>query len=608
MSAWTPAIPSEPSEQPLTARPRPRVGVRPARALDSLGRLFDALAQAFPVTFVDAQTADRIGLDGMLVLDAADDPGCPSTPELGRAPDRTRVSGGAHVFDSFDALDVPAGLPALVAATAHGHRVDPALITFSADQRVHRALRGRRLSDDVTAHSATFARERPERVLATAAGRPVWWESSERAQVSAFALHELQAGETLRDHLRPGRFMGLVPLLHFLHALTDGDHAGESGYAAENQAAGNGGEVGHDPRTGWGERPLRAAFVIDDPNLHWTSYGYLRYPELVDHARRHGYHIALATVPLDGWCVNRRAARLIGGHSAQVSLLVHGNDHVARELGRLASDGPAQSAVAQALRRVAAFERRARVRVSRVMAPPHGACSEAVLRAMFRLGFEAACISSPYPWRGRLPPPTPLAGWHPAELVAGGLPVLPRYHLDHPRDELVFRALLGQPLVLYGHHWDMAGGLDVLGQAVADVNGLGDVRWSPLEQIARANFTCARAGDVLAIQLFSRAASVDVPAGVAAVRVETPDVHGGPLWRGVTCDGLRAPMMRANGGWTSPEIPVSVGAGRTVRATLEPARPLDFAALAGPAIKPWPLTRRLLVEGRDRLRPLLGSS
>jgi hypothetical protein len=103
--------------------------------------------------------------------------------------------------------------------------------------------------------------------------------------------------------------------------------------------------------------------------------------------------------------------------------------------------------------------------MSGVRSPPHGACSEAALRAMFKLGFQAACISRTDPWRDRLPPVSALAGWCPAELVAGGLPVLPRHHLDARREELVFRALLHQPLILYRHHCDLAHGLDVLGQA-----------------------------------------------------------------------------------------------------------------------------------------------
>ena len=133
---------------------------------------------------------------------------------------------------------------------------------------------------------------------------------------SAYALEELASGQTLRDHLREGRFMGLVPLLHFLEEVC--------GEAA------------------WTRPPLRACFVIDDPNLHWTSYGFIDYAELASHAARHGYHVALAMVPLDGALVSRRAAQLFKSSAGRLSLLVHGNDHVARELGRLSSASEAE--------------------------------------------------------------------------------------------------------------------------------------------------------------------------------------------------------------------------------------------------------------------------
>ena len=204
--------------------------------------------------------------------------------------------------------------------------------------------------------------------------------------------------------------MGLLPLLHFLRQLLADE--------------------------GWKLPAPRAAFVIDDPNLHWPSYGFLKYPQLAEHASRHGYHLAFATVPLDGWRVDARAVATMREHPAALSLLIHGNDHVARELAGLDSDRQAEAAMAQALRRIAALERASGLSVARVMAPPHGVCSEAALRAMFRLGFEAACISRPYPWRDGLPAPTPLAGWHPAELVAGGIPVAPRQALSAPREDL----------------------------------------------------------------------------------------------------------------------------------------------------------------------------
>jgi hypothetical protein len=373
--------------------------------------------------------------------------------------------------------------------------------------------------------------------------------------------------------------MGLVPLLHFLRDVCE--------------------------ELNWSEQPLRASFVIDDPNLHWPSYGYLKYADLLRHASEHRYHVGLAMVPLDGWLVDRRAAALVKANGAFLSLLVHGNDHTARELGRLCTDSDAELAIGQALRRVAGFERRSGVAVRRVMVPPHGACSEAALRAMFRLGFEAACISRPYPWREDLPPPSTAVGWYPAEMVAGGLPILPRYHIAHPRQELVFRALLRQPLILYGHHWDLAEGLDVFSDAVADVNRLGDVRWGPLDWVARHNYCTRPEGEVLGVRMHSCRALVEVPAGVTALRVHTNEIHGGPSWQHVTCGAARARMWHRRSEWTSELLEVRPHT--EIELSLAPQHPLEPGAPAEGAKRPWPIARRVLVEGRDRVRPLLSA-
>ena len=56
-------------------------------------------------------------------------------------------------------------------------------------------------------------------------------------------------------------------------------------------------------------RRLAAAFLVDDPNLHWTSYGHLSYPEIVRHANEHDYHVAMAMVPIDTGAAHPAAAR-----------------------------------------------------------------------------------------------------------------------------------------------------------------------------------------------------------------------------------------------------------------------------------------------------------
>ena len=147
----------------------------------------------------------------------------------------------------------------------------------------------------------------------------------------------------------------------------------------------------------------------------------------------------------------RRADRL--------SLIVHGNDHTKGELLATDDDVTAQTIAAQAIRRIQRFERRSGLAVDRVMAPPHGLCSEPMTRALGAVGFDALTAIHPLPWT-EMPPADPLlAGWRPADFVAG-CPVVPRIPLGSTAADIGLRAFLDHPLIVYGHHEDVAGGLD----------------------------------------------------------------------------------------------------------------------------------------------------
>ncbi len=281
---------------------------------------------------------------------------------------------------------------------------------------------------------------------------------------------ELAEGEALRERLRPGRNRALLALARFLAELTA--------------------HLRPPPP------PLQAAFVIDDPNLRRPRYGHIDYAGLLAHARAHGYHVSIAMVPLDGRLARRdgAATRIFCEGAEHLSLCIHGNDHDGPELGRPTREEDALALVAQALRRTADFERRTGLTVDRVMVPPHERLSEPVALALRACGFDAVCTTRPYPWvadtlerhwLARPPNVGPLAAWRPIDRVAGGLPVLLRAEFDHPREDLALRAFLGQPLILYGHHDLLADGPDVLAEAAAQINRLGDVRWCSLGEMAR---------------------------------------------------------------------------------------------------------------------------
>jgi hypothetical protein len=547
--------------------PRKRVAVYgapagpDARGTPAVERVLALLEQVYPVRFEQADGAD---------------PGGGDPRPVGGDP---RGADAALVLDPERLAEAPAGVPRLVLAARTRNDSTTAGVALADDEQVARPLRGRTIADSAAAGELPSPHPSVGRVLASVDQRPVWWQVGEDPAglwYSTYPLAEPAAGETLREHLKAGRYMGLLPLVHFLAEVAGAE--------------------------GWTLPGPRASFVVDDPNLHWPTYGYLKYRELVAHARRYGYHLGLATVPLDRWWVDRRAAALVRDNGAVLSLAVHGNDHVTHELGRLRSDAEAEAAMAQALRRIEALERRAGVSVERVMVPPHSRCSQEALRAMYRLGIEGVCLNRSYPWRDEESAPTPLGEWYPAELVAGGLPMLLRSPLVDPREDLAFRALLGQPLILYAHHWDFAEGLDILAQAAREVNALGEVRWGPLGSVARESYATRRVGETLFVRMHARRVALEVPAGVRELRVLAPGPLGGAGWRRVAYGGRAAAMTFHDGVGASEPLPVEAPASGEL--TLVRDRPLDPAEVPARRPRPWPLVRRLAVEGRDRLQGL----
>jgi hypothetical protein len=550
---------TEPAK-PETDEPRKLVGVTPALALDHRMRLLGALEQALPVRFEARESTNFAGLDAVLIV---------------------------RQFDGESWPDEPNGLadacPRLVVCSQAGHSAQRStVVEFARDVCVARPLRGRKLTEEYGPAPSAPNPTEGDAVLAATDEKAVWWCQADAVwtHFSAFAPEELGEQEALRDHLRIGRFMGLVPLLHLLR------------YVCED--------------LDWSEQPLRASFVIDDPNLHWLSYGYLKYPDMVAHATEHGYHVGLAMVPLDGWLANRRTASLITNNPSAVSVLMHGNDHVADELGRLTDDREALIVLAQALLRTAAFERRTGVAVERVMAPPHEVCSKAALRAMFRLGFDAACIGRRHPWADREPLPSrawPLAKWHPTDMFGGCVPILPRYPIDWPWEELVFLALLGQPLILFGHHWDFADGIEMLAEATDYINGLGDVEWGPVGWIMRESFLSRREGDTMVVQMHSARITVDIPEDITLLRVTTPGSCDDQSALQLAYGADHTLMMHDGSRWMSGALRADPGT--QLALALAPDQHLNPDLVhSRRSLAPWAALRRALVEGRDRVQPL----
>jgi hypothetical protein len=324
----------------------------------------------------------------------------------------------------------------------------------------------------------------------------------------------------------------------------------------------------------------------------------VNYREMLRHAAAGNYHVSIATIPLDTWYVHKSAGAIFKDNAERVSLLYHGNDHVSNELAQPLSPAAMHGILLQARSRVVRMEQRTGLRVARVMAAPHGACSELAIAEMARTGFEAACVS-----RGSLRYHNGNAAWSrsigmkPCDIIAG-LPVIPRFGLSKScANDVLIAAALHQPIVPFTHHAAVAEGYQLLDETAAFVNALGDVRWTNLGAISRSLYAQRRHGETFSVRMYSKQITVAVPEGMSRLEVNRPWLPGQGSeelsWRPIAGDRRWRTVL--------DQAVIGVEGGATIEiASGGIERPIHGDA-ARPRLKP--VIRRLLTEARDRVLP-----
>ena len=528
-----------------------KIGIWGDSASVALQPTFDALGQAFGVSFERRQYFNDHDVDAWIVLAAKSE----FTSMLGSASKPCYI-----VADQADLL------PGSTSTT----------LQFTDRSELDPVLRGRRVAVDDAADVRALPRWLHNVApLAFKESSPVWAVQEDgvcRHHWVSLVPPVLDPGEPLFSQLCARRFARLLPLVLFVRTLVEG--------------------------AGWEPPPLQAAFMFDDPNLHWTSYGFIDFCEMIRRASAGNYHVSFATIPLDSWFVYRPAASIFKASSDRVSLLCHGNDHVSNELGRSRSAEDMHNLLRQAVARLAAMEATTGLDVARVMAPPHGACSQTAIDAMAQVGFEALCIS-----RGSLRFHNPNAGWtraigvRPCDVIRG-LTVIPRFGLSNDcRNDILIAALLRQPIVPITHHQAVSDGYHLLDETASFINSLGAVSWQNLKSISRSLYSQRNQGDTLHVRMFSKRITIRLPEGVTSVHVERP-------WLDAFEESLS--WRSENTHWNRVANPgnVVVPEGTSVEIVSGVPQKTQRTNGSGPR-RFRPVARRLLTEGRDRVLPSL---
>lgn len=500
----------------------------------------------FPVKFGSFNDGEA-GLTGKIIVEVA-----------------SRQNGGDQL-GSVSSLSVPHN-----DKTSDTEELVDITATFADDIDVPFPYRGRTVRTKVARGVRTLVLRAGEKTIAHTDEGPVWTVCPKRGAKhfrSGFPLPAIPASGGLLDFLNGERFLEMLPLLHWLREMCESDK--------------------------YEGPPLRACFIIDDPNLHWPRYGFVDYQKIAARAEKENYHVSIATIPLDAWFTHKATAELFKQNSNRLSLGIHGNNHIKMELARNYSESERISLLTQSIQRMERLERNTGLQVSRVMVPPHGACSEEMLGELPRNGFEAASIShgslrvhnKTRTWTRNL-------GYLPCELIQG-CPVLPRWSLTVDKNTFLLAAFLKQPLILRGHHQDLKGGIELLDRHAQFINSLGTVTWSNLTDLSRMNYQWRTDGRTCRLRPMSPKVVFQPPKGLTGLIIESTSNSAWGNWR----------VSGANGS------KIEAGSGAEVPLSDEFQGTIDVEAVCATSCgkqnqkrhsAPSAVIRRLLTEGRDR--------
>jgi len=454
-----------------------------------------------------------------------------------------------------------------------GTVVEPSLVRFASSPAIHRSFRSAALVDASLEKCGTLPPSLE--TFAEVNGQAVWSiepKSGWQCHHVGVPLPQFVENDFFHAHFRTSRWFAMVPLLHFLRQL-----------------------IGPE---GWKVAEPRATFIIDDPNFHHRSYGYLDFAKLIRHAEAHNYHASVATVPLDTWYFNRKVVALFRAHRQRISVMMHGVNHLAHELAREYTKDEALALLAAGLRRIAAFEARSGLKVDRIMAAPHGALSESMADPMLRLGFEAGCVSI-----GSLKRWNSDKNWSPDLGIpmaqALGCEAFPIFHRISPLEtDIRLSAFLGHPVVIATHHHDYVSNFAQIESLAKMVNEISSPRWMPVEDISRTNYLSSVESDVLYIDPYARRLKISI-----APDIKTIQLMPSPFCPETRIDLREQPTKNA----------LSVGRDRldysvsnnVLELHVPPRDPVAYQSVARYPLGLWAVTRRLMAEGRDRATAML---
>ncbi|MCE5242536.1 MAG: hypothetical protein ABFD98_05280 [Syntrophobacteraceae bacterium] len=378
------------------------------------------------------------------------------------------------------------------------------------------------------------------------------------------------------------RFMGLLPLFAFLRKCL-GDQM---------------------------FRPQRigACCIIDDPNLRFTRYGFLRFGEAVERAEKLNFHMAIAMVPIDYGLAGKETVRLFDDKKNVLSGLIHGVNHLREELLVTPPGIQMENLLEKAIWCMNEFTTATNLPWSRAVVPPHEGVNASAVAAMGEKGFEALFVHPPYALHS-IGIRHPLLTMFPSEHGFGELPIVDRLSLEYHYwknnpgwiNSFLFHAWLGKPIVPWTHHYMFKRGWDYFEDKIKFINNKINPEWMPIGRLLNNNFTISVRNDKLYVNLYSRNVLVNIPDNVSKIVISKIGIHEPARSSHLKVGDIDYTWDRISDNYVSASIP-SPGPMEVEICTLphpnvpkNRPRSSDYKAVF----------RRRLVEIRDRMRPYI---
>jgi len=405
-------------------------------------------------------------------------------------------------------------------------------------------------------------------------GRPMFVHL-ERAPCRLFLL----AGSDIPDVAEPlhrsdgieGRYHQLIPLLIFLrHSF--GKHR-------------------------WHSPECTARLIIDDPLLN-EKYGFLEYRTLLSSMQRNRFGTSIAFIPWNYRRTSKRTALGLLGQGADLSICIHGCDHINNEF-KITDQELLGWKAGLAIERMQRHQVRTGVPFEEVMVFPQGWFSTAAVGALRANNYLAAVNSTCFPAdieRGALNLGDFL---RPAVTRFHGFPIFQR-HYPHRLIDFAFNMFLGRPSLLVAHHWDFRDGYQHLEEFLQHLREVEpELSWPPLSaQLTRSCMMRYVETDLIDVCFYTKRFQL-LNSHTNSVRFrlakQEPDSS---LIRAVRIDGVDAPFSVA-GDFLRLEVQMDLGQVKEIEVLDHPRRAVRPTSL-GASYSMGVLFHRGLSEFKDK--------